>query len=199
MAPGETSPDHPRTSHEITLLLQRWGGGDKQALDELLPLLFEDLRGVARSYLANEDKGHTLQATALVNEIYLRLAGEVKRLQFLNREHFFRTATRMMRRLLTDHARQRTALKRGQGYKHTLEEGTFATSLSESDPETLLALDQALERLAERHPRLTRLIELRIYLGFDIDATARALEVSRNTVKRDWDQAKKRLFLELNR
>lgn len=191
-AAAENTPD-------ITLILHRWGEGDKNAIDELIPMVYGDLRAVARSYLKRESSDHTLQGTALVNEVYLRLMKNQNQLTFNDREHFFRTATLMMRRMLTDHARSKGSARRGKSLKDTLEEESIFDGIRTLDPETLITLDNALGRLENRFPRQAQLVQLRIFLGMNIDEAADAMDISRNTVKREWNQAKKRLFLELNR
>lgn len=172
---------------EITGLLFRWSQGDEHALDSLTPLVYRDLRRVAARLLRGERSGHTLQPTALVNEAYLKLAGQAK-IQWQNRTHFFAVAARAMRQILVDHARGHMRAKRGGGANVvTLEEGLLFAPERSAD---LLALDQALQRLSVIDPRKTKVVELRFFGGLDNDEIAEALQVSPNTVMRDWNMAK---------
>jgi RNA polymerase sigma factor (TIGR02999 family) len=179
-----------------TDLLLAWGRGEAGACDRLMPLVYDELRRLARRYMHNESPGHTLQASALVNEAYLRLV-EVERLQVENRGHFFALAARMMRRLLIDSARARRNAKRG-GHVHrvSLEDATAVIGDAGVD---LHALDEALRRLERIHPRKVKVIELRFFAGMNLDETAAALDVSTDTVKRDWRFAKLWLLRELDR
>ena len=164
------------------------------AFDRLVPLVHDELRRLARRYMRQERPGHTLQATALVNEAYVRLI-EAKRVRWTNRAHFFAIAARMMRRILVDFARARGNAKRGGGVqKVTLDE---AFLVSPQVGEDLVALDEALQKLEAMHPRKSQVVELKFFGGLNLDETAEALHVSRDTVKRDWRYAKLWLLREL--
>jgi RNA polymerase sigma factor (TIGR02999 family) len=173
-----------------------WNQGDPDALEALLPLVYGELRQLAGRYMKGERSGHTLQATALVNEVYLRLI-DVQRVRWQNRAHFFAMAARLMRRILVEAARARDARKRGAG--------TPIVSLDEAlvvpiEPGSeLVALDDALTALAAVDSRKSRVVEMRFFGGLNLDETAEALQVSRDTVKRDWKMAKLWLLRELQR
>ena len=172
---------------EITGILFRWSQGDEHALDSLTPLVYRDLRRLAAHLLRDERSGHTLQPTALVNEAYLKLAGQAK-VQWQNRTHFFAVAARAMRQILVDHARGHLRAKRGAGVTVLpLEEGLLFEPERSAD---LLALDEALNRLAALDARKTRVVELRFFGGLDNEEIAKVLEISPNTVMRDWNMAK---------
>jgi len=174
-------------SHDVTRLLARWKDGDEAALQELVPIVHEELRRLARRQMAGERPGHTLQPTALVNEAYLRLV-DLKQMQWQDRAHFFAMAARLMRRILVDVARSRGYRKRGGGAKQvTL---TDALDVAASRPTDVVALDDALEALARVDERKSRVVEMRFFGGLSIDETAEILKVSRETVKRDWTFAK---------
>ena len=171
---------------DVTELLQQWRGGNADALERLLPLVYEELRRVARARLRQEQSGHTLQATALVHEAYLRLVGSRTTPQ--NRTHLFAVAARLMREILVDHARRRAAQKRGgSATMMALEESIAAPDIAMVD---LLALDEALTEMNALDSRLCRVVELRFFAGLNINETAEALDVSRATVERDWTVAK---------
>jgi RNA polymerase sigma factor (TIGR02999 family) len=178
----------------VTALLRAWGDGDDGALEQLTPLVEAELRRLARGYMGRERRGHTLQATALVNEAFLRLT-DTRRIRWQDRAHFLGISARLMRRVLVDHARARGYRKRGGGAQRvTLSEG-LATS-----PEPALdivALDRALEALAAVDARKSRTIELRFFGGLSVEETAEVLHVSPDTVKRDWRLAKLWLLREL--
>jgi len=175
----------------ITELLIRWNQGDQGALDRLMPLVYEDLRHVARRHLAVEDREHTLQSAALVNETYLRLVDQ-RRVQWRNRMHFFAISARMMRRILVDHARRRCAEKRGSA-RPTLALDRSIGILEEQDLD-IIALDEALGALSVLDPQQARVIELRFFGGLTIQEIAEALDISSATVTRDWVTAKAWLF-----
>ena len=179
---------------EITLLLDQWGKGDNDALHKLIPKVYSHLRRLAKGYMRRESHQISLQATALVNEVYLRLEG--KTIQFNDRDHFFRVMARMMRRLLISGARSRASQRRGPE-NHALDLLEHEPAGDSFDPDAFLAVEKALSHLEERHPRLARVVELRIMVGLQVDEIADVLEVSRNTVKRDWIQAKQRLYVTL--
>lgn len=171
-------------THEV---LRRLAEGDGSAIDELYPLVYEDLRRVARGQLARERSGHTLDTTALVHESYLRLVGS-RGIDADGRAHFLSIAARAMRRILVDHARRRRAQKRGGGIAFEPLSPSLQAAIERS-PE-LLALDDALERLEELEPRQSRVVECRVFGGMTVEETAEILEVSPATVKRDWTMAR---------
>ncbi|HXM51068.1 MAG TPA: sigma-70 family RNA polymerase sigma factor [Pyrinomonadaceae bacterium] len=180
-----TSPsDSP---HELTQLLIAWGNGDEAAREELMPLVYGELHRLAHGYMGKERVDHTLQTSALVNEAYLRLIDQ-KRVQWQNRAHFFGIAARMMRRILVDYARNRRYAKRGgDAFRVTLDE-TFI--VPEERSAEVLALDYALNSLAEIDARKGQIVELRFFGGLSIEETAEVLQVSPGTVMRDWTLAK---------
>jgi RNA polymerase sigma factor (TIGR02999 family) len=177
-----------------TELLMAWGRGEAAAFDRLVPLVHAELRRLAKRYMAHERPDHTLQATALVNEAYLRLI-EVKQVRWQNRAHFFAMSARVMRRILVDSARARGNDKRGGGVpKVSLDEAVVVSGQPGQD---LVALSDALEALEAVHPRKSQVVELRFFGGLTLEETAEALHVSTDTVKRDWRFAKLWLLREL--
>ncbi|MHB1170438.1 MAG: sigma-70 family RNA polymerase sigma factor [Longimicrobiales bacterium] len=175
--------DVPASGASVTILLHRLRAGDPEALDRLLPLVYDDLRVLARSQLRGERPSHTLDATALVHEAFLRL-NQREQLEPADRHHFFAIAAQAMRRVLIDHARTRNRIKRGGGQQAvTLDENAF---LSDEAADELLALDQALERLAAANERAARVVEQRFFAGLTLEETAEVLGVSLKTVQRDW-------------
>jgi RNA polymerase sigma factor (TIGR02999 family) len=174
-------------TRNITHLLKEWSDGDQQALDELTPLVYEELRQQAARYLRKERPNHSLQATALINEAFLRLI-DVTDVQWQNRAHFFAIAAKLMRRILVDHARRRDAEKRGGSQVClTLDEGVAWASEPDVD---LLAIDEALDKLAIIDEQQARVVELRFFSGLTVEETATALGISPKTVKRDWSVAR---------
>ena len=184
------------TTRDVTQLLQQWQTGDAGAMDRLLPLVYDELRRVARARLRGERDTHTLQATALVHEAYLRLVG-AGRPTPQNRAHFFAIAARLMRQILVDHARRRRARKRGGAETSITLAHVFPTP--GIDVVDLLALDEALVELAAVESRLGQVVELRFFAGLTIDDTSVALNVSTATVERDWIVAKAWLYERLSR
>jgi RNA polymerase sigma factor (TIGR02999 family) len=182
------------SSQNITRLLTRWSAGDAHALDELLPLVYEELRRIAGSYMRHENPQHMLQTTALVHEAYLRLV-EQRNAQWQSRVHFFAVAASIMRRILVDYARGVKRVKRGQGVVH-LPISDVAV-LSEARADELIAVNSALEKLTNLDPRKSRVFELRYFGGMSVDEAADALQVSSATVARDWRMAKTWLRREL--
>lgn len=180
-------------SKPISELLVRWRDGDQGALQALLPLVYDELKRLARNYLRNERPGHTLQSTALVHEAYLRLVKSPLRLQ--NRTHFFAVAARLMREILVDHARSRRAAKRDYRCKITLDR---AVALPQKRDVDLLALDDALDELSRLDPRQGRIVELRFFGGLSIDETSEILGISPATVKREWTTARAWLHREMS-
>ena len=186
--------DMTGTAVGVTGLLCQWREGDPAALEALLPLVYEELRRLARSYLQRERPNHTLQSTALVHEAYLRLVDQ-KAVSWQNRAQFFGIAAQMMRRILVDHARGHLAEKRGAGVcSVTLEEELVGAGRQDFD---LVALDEALEALSKLDPQQGRIVELRFFSGLSIEETAEVLAISPATVKRDWAMAKSWLNREI--
>lgn len=178
---------------DVTRLLRDWTGGDRNALDRLIPVVYEELRRIAAAYMHRERAGHTLQATALINEAYLRVI-DINRIEWRDRTHFFALCAQVMRRILVDHARSRIYLKRGAGaHPVTLDE---CIAIGEPAAE-LIALDDALNALALRDQRKARVVELRFFAGLSVDETASVLKVSPQTVLRDWSLSKTWLAREM--
>ncbi|NNF28682.1 MAG: sigma-70 family RNA polymerase sigma factor [Gemmatimonadetes bacterium] len=179
---------------EITVLLHELSGGDHDALSRLLPRVYDELRAIARSHMAHERPGHTLNATAVVHEAYLRLA-ELERMNWQDRNHFFAVASQAMRRVLVNHAVARNTLKRGgQMPKTELSENL---GFDQRDLDSILALHQALDRLRQLEPRQVRVVECRFFGGMSVEETAAGLGLSTATVKRDWAVARAWLNHEL--
>jgi RNA polymerase sigma factor (TIGR02999 family) len=173
-----------------------WGAGDEQALDQLLPVVYRELHSMARGYMAAERPDHTLQASALENEVYLKLV-DVRQMKWQNRAQFFGVSAQLMRRILVDFARRRHYLKRGGGVRPvTLNEGQ---DMSAAKTINLVALDDALNTLADVDPRKVRVVESRCFAGLTVERTAEVLEVSRYTVVRDWRLAKAWLYRQLQK
>jgi RNA polymerase sigma factor (TIGR02999 family) len=183
------------SASEVTQLLQAWNNGDNAALEKLAPIVFAELKRLARYQMANERPDHTLESGALVNEAYLRLI-HWPNAQWQNRAHFFAMCARMMRQILVDHARARQYQKRDAGHKISLED---AVIVSNSKGAELIALDDALKRLAEIDPRKSHVVELRFFGGLSVEQTAEVLKVSRLTAIRDWNFARVWLRSELGR
>ena len=182
--------------HEVSQLLRAWSSGDEAALQTLIPLVYEELHRIARRYMGREREGHTLQTSALVNEAYLRLV-DWKNVEWQNRAHFFAVSAQMMRRILVDFARDRRYLKRGGGaLQVSLAEAAGMTSERGTD---LVALDDALNSLAEVDKRKSEVVELRFFGGLSVEETAEVLKVSAETVMRDWKLAKVWLLRELEK
>jgi RNA polymerase sigma factor (TIGR02999 family) len=172
---------------QVTQLLVAWGSGDQAARDELMPLVYEELRRLAHQCIRRERPGHTLQTSALLNEAYLRLIDQ-KNINWQDRAHFFGIAARLMRQVLVDYARKRRYAKRGgDAHRVPLDE---AMIVSEERAADVVALDDALKLLAEIDPRQSQIVELRFFGGLSIDETAEVLAVSPGTVMRDWTLAK---------
>lgn len=179
-----TEDSHEQT--DVTMLLNAWGAGKQEALDELMPLVYEELRKLARSYLRRERPEHTLQPTALVNEAYLRLVDQ-RNVRWQSRRHFFGIAAKLMRRILVDHARKRRSEKRGGGEALIPFEEAKGVPAKARD---LVALDDALTDFATIDSRAAKIVELRQFGGLSIDETADVLEISPATLKREWTVAK---------
>ena len=184
---GDLMTEPSSKTHQVTALLAAWSHGDKEALDKLMPLVYDELRRLASQQMRRERPGHTLQTTALVNEAYLRLVKQ-SRARWENRAQFFAVAARLMRRILVDHARSRHRLKReGNTQKISLEE---AATVSKEQSSDLLAVHEALKKLETLNERMGRIVELRFFGGLSIEETAEVLKVSPGTVMKDWTFAK---------
>jgi RNA polymerase sigma factor (TIGR02999 family) len=176
---------------DLTKLLVEWRTGNRDALDQLMPLVYRELQTLASRYLSRERAGHTLQATALVNEAYLKLIDQ-RNVQWQNRAHFLGIAARLMRRILIDHARRRGRAKRGSAATHiTLVEGLAASEPRDVDA---IALDDALVALEKLDPQQAQMVELRFFGGLTVEETAEVLGISEGTVKREWRVAKAWLY-----
>ena len=181
--------------HEITELLAEWRDGNQSALDELYPLVYNELHRLARRYMSRERKGHTLQTTALINEAYVRLVDQ-KNVQWANRSHFFAISAQIMRRILIDHARRHAYAKRGGGAQQvSLEE---AATVTPDQSRELIRLDEALKTLAEMDARRSQVVELRYFGGLNNEEIAGVLKISENTVTRDWNMARAWLYQQLS-
>ena len=180
---------------DVTALLGDWSRGNRTALDQLLPLVYAELRRVAARQLRNERAAHTLQPTALVHEVYIRLVDQ-RQVDWQNRAHFFGVSAQVMRRILVDHARRHSASKRGEGVCCvSIDEAKDVAAASNETP--ILALDHALDRLEKVDSALAKIVELRAFGGLTIEEAAHVLSVSPSTVKRDWRTAKAWLNREL--
>ena len=178
---------------DITQLLAEWSDGNQSALDELYPLVYDELHRLARRYMSRERKGHTLQTTALINEAYVRLVDQ-KNVHWANRSHFFAISAQIMRRILIDHARRHAYAKRGGGAQQiSLDEAAVVLGQASE----LLRLDEALQSLAELDPRRSQVVELRYFGGLSNEEIAGVLKVSANTVTRDWNMARAWLYQQL--
>ncbi len=181
-------------THEITRLLQAWGDGDEGALDKLTPLVYAELHQVAQRYMAHQPPDHTLQTTALINEVYIRLVN-FREMSWQNRAHFFAVCAKLMRRILTDFARSRRYAKRGGDTPHvSLDEARIVSQDSRAD---FVALDDALNRLGALDPRKSQVVELRFFGGLSVEEAAEVLKVSSDTVQREWKVAKVWLLRQL--
>ncbi len=180
---------------DITALLQDWSDGKVEVLEKLMPLVYDELRRQASRFLSKERQGHTLQATALIHEAYLKLI-EQREVKWQNRAHFFALSSTAMRRILVDHARERHREKRGGSAENLPLDEAFKISASEKNID-LIALDEALNRLAKMNARQARVVELRYFSGLSNDETAEVLGVSNATVRNDWNIAKAWLKLQI--
>jgi RNA polymerase sigma-70 factor, ECF subfamily len=187
------SMERETSSAKVSQLLQAWSDGDKTALDRLTPIVYKELRKLARRYLRGERAGHSLQTTALVNEAYIRLV-DYRRMKWQDRAHFFAISAQLMRRILVEHARRHN-LKRGGGVAHvSLDE---VAVVGGNRAANLVALDEAIESLAQIDPRKAHIVELRFFGGLSVAEAAEALRVSTVTVMRDWSTAKAWLYREM--
>jgi RNA polymerase sigma factor (TIGR02999 family) len=193
MAAGPSPPD--RSTPHVTELLLAWGRGDRAALDELVPVVHQELRRLARLQMRGERDNHTLQTTALVNEAFIRLV-DLRRIRWQDRAHFLALSARLMRRILVDHARSRHTRKRGDGIVNVALNDSVV--LSKERGADLVALDDALESLARLDPRKGQVVELRFFGGLSVEETAEALSISPETVLRDWRLAKVWLLREVS-
>ena len=183
------------TSEQVTQLLVDWGNGDKAALDKLIPLVYDELRRLARYYMRRERAGHTLQTTALVNEAYMRLVDQ-RAVRWQNRAHFFAIAAQFMRRILVDRARKRHNSKRGGDVrKVSLDQAAVVSQERAAD---LIALDDALTNLEAIDQRKSKVVELRFFGGLNIEETAEVMAISPATVQREWSMAKAWLYREIS-
>lgn len=181
--------------HDVTALLESWSNGDPDALQRLMPLVYDELHRLARNYLRRERPDHTLQSTALVHEAYMRMVNQ-KTVHWQNRAHFFGVAAQSIRHILVDHARSYQTAKRGSGgHKLSLDEAIAITEARDID---LIALDDALNGLSAVDPQQGRIVELRFFGGLSIEETADVLKISPATVKRDWVMAKAWLYRNLS-
>jgi RNA polymerase sigma-70 factor (ECF subfamily) len=187
--PADASPDG-----DVSILLRAWSEGDQSALDKLTPIVYDELRRLAQHYMSQERTGHTLQATALVNEAYMRLV-DYKRMRWENRAHFFAVSAQLMRRILVDHARRHN-LKRGADFDHVALDETAVIGGDQGG--NLVALDDAMQTLANFDQRKAQVVELRYFGGLSVEETAEVLEVSPITVKRDWSTARAWLHREMS-
>ena len=186
----------PGAEHDLTSLLLDWSRGNPDALNQLAPLIYEELHRMASRQLRRERNEHTLQSTALVHEVYLKLIDQ-DRVQWQDRNHFFAVASQMIRHILVDHARARFAAKRGSGQVQLeFDESIALPGKSDKD---LLALDDAMQALAQLDQRQSRIVELRFFGGLSIEESAEVLNVSPATVKRDWNVARAWLYRQLAR
>ena len=194
MAIGEEGVSQA-SQHDVTRLLRAWSAGDESALEQLIPLVYAELRRLAHRYMSLEQPGQTLQTTALVHELYIRLI-DVKQVDWQDRAHFYAICARLMRRILVDFARSRSYQKRGGSITHVqLDEAATVTAIVGSE---LVAVDDALKRLAAIDLRKSQVIELRFFGGLSVEETAFALKVSPETVMRDWRLARSWLIRELS-
>ncbi len=184
-------------SHEITRMLHEWSDGDQRALEDLMPLVYDELHRQAARFLRRERPNHTLQTTALIHEAYIKLIDQHD-LRFNSRAHFYAIAANIMRRILVDHARAKNRAKRG-GNAETLQFDEDATVIQSGQSVDLIALDEALTRLATHDPQQARIVELRYFGGLTLEETAETMRVSRTTVATDWAMAKAWLHRELTK
>ena len=181
--------------HEVTQLLMDWSNGNQAALDRLMPLVDRELHRLAHHYMRRENAGHTLQTTALVNEVYLKLIDQ-RNVHWKNRAHFFALSAQLMRRILVDHARSRQYAKRGGGTERiSFDEALVVSSERGAD---IVALDEALSRLTSIDPRKGKVVELRFFGGLSVEETAEALQISAVTVMREWSMSKAWLYNSLS-
>ena len=190
-------PGAPSADGDVTALLRAWSGGDPTAIQALTPIVYAELHRLARGYMRRERAGHSLQASALVNEAYLRLT-DYTRMQWRDRAHFFAVSAQLMRRILVEHARRHN-VKRGKGVQRvSLDDAVVVDGGAETDTD-LVALDEALVALARIVPRRVQIVEMRFFGGLSVEEIGEVLQVSTGTIKRDWRAAKAWLYQELTR
>ena len=177
---------------DITILLKEAGDGKEGAAEKLIPLVYDQLRRIAQKRMEGERKGHTLQATALVNEVWIRLAGNIANQSWHDRAQFYRVAAEAMRRILIDHARRRGRIKRGGDRRRVV--ANVVDLAAEHDVEEIVAVDEAIQRLAKHDPRAGDVVRLRFFAGLTVEETAKVLGVSERTVLGDWSYAKAWLY-----
>ena len=190
-------PREPSADGDVSALLRAWSDGDQSAILALTPIVYDELHRLARHYMRRERPGHSLQATALVNEAYMRLA-DYTRMQWQDRAHFFAVSAQAMRRILVDHARRHN-VKRGRGVQHVSLEDVAVVAPGEDAETDLVALDEALIGLTRIDPRKAQIVEMRFFGGLTVEEIGGVLKVSPGTVKRDWRAAKAWLYQELTR
>lgn len=193
---AENAMENP-SPENVTQLLKAWSSGDRAALDELTPLVYEELRRLAHRYMSRERTGHTLQTTALVNEAYLKLVGQ-KETRWENRAQFFGLASQVMRNILVDYARTRSRSKRGGAQQEFVSVDELEAAIMPEKAAEILALDEALRKLEREFPRKSRVVELRYFGGLSVEETAEVLKISPVSVMRDWNVAKAWLYREMN-
>ena len=186
----------PPAHGDVSQLLRAWSDGDQSAIQALTPIVYEELHRLARHYMRRERSGHSLQATALVNEAYMRLA-DYARMQWRDRAHFFAVSAQVMRRILVDHARRHN-IKRGRGVQHVSLDDVVVVAHGDDAETDLVALDAALVGLARIDPRKAQIVEMRFFGGLTVEEIGEVLKVSTGTIKRDWRAAKAWLYQELN-
>ena len=189
-------PREPPADGDVSALLRAWSDGDQSAILALTPIVYDELHRLARHYMRRERPGHSLQATTLVNEAYMRLA-DYTRMQWQDRAHFFAVWAQVMRRILVEHARRHN-VKRGRGVQHVSLDDAVVVGGGEEDETDLLALDEALVALARIDPRKVQIVEMRFFGGLTVEEIGEVLDVSTGTVKRDWRAAKAWLYRELS-
>jgi RNA polymerase sigma factor (TIGR02999 family) len=194
---NSSRPKAPSADTDVSALLRAWSDGDQDALQALTPIVYEELHRLARHYMRRERSGHSLQATALVNEAYMRLA-DYTRMQWRDRAHFFAVSAQVMRRILVDYARRHN-VKRGRGVRHVSLEDVAIVAPGEDAETDLVALDQALIGLTRIDPRKSQIVEMRFFGGLTVEEIGEVLNVSPGTIKRDWRAAKAWLYQELTR
>jgi len=187
----------PRADPDVSTLLRAWSDGDQNALHALTPIVYGELYRLARHYMRRERSGHSLQATALVNEAYMRLA-DYSRMQWQDRAHFFAVSAQVMRRILVDHARRHN-LKRGRGVVRVPLEDVVVMAPGENADTDLVALDEALIGLTRIDPRKAQIVEMRFFGGLTVEEIGEVLKISTGTIKRDWRAAKAWLYHEMTR
>lgn len=190
-------PKAPSADTDVSALLRAWSDGDQDALQALTPIVYEELHRLARHYMRHERSGHSLQATALVNEAYMRLA-DYTRMQWQDRAHFFAVSAQVMRRILVDYARRHN-VRRGRGVRHVSLEDVAIVAPVEDAETDLVALDEALIGLTRIDPRKSQIVEMRFFGGLTVEEIGEVLKVSPGTIKRDWRAAKAWLYQELTR